>query len=68
MPFRSIKGWEESYEILERDEGAAWKLIFKLLARGMLYDSDREKPLKISGRSLVRDQELLFSDTYDDDL
>ena len=34
----------------------------------MLYDSDREKPLKISGRSLVRDQELLFSDTYDDDL
>jgi hypothetical protein len=50
--------------MLERDEGAAWKLIFKMLARGRLYDSDRDKPLRVSGASLIRDNEILFVDTF----
>lgn len=61
---RSIKDWGESYAMLEEGEGAAWKLIFKMLARGRLVDNETEKPLKISCASLIRDNELLFRDTF----
>lgn len=61
---RSIKDWNESYVMLESDEGAAWKLIFKMLARGRLVDPETSKPLKISCGSLIRDNESLFSDTF----
>jgi hypothetical protein len=49
---------------LERDDGAAWKLIFKLLAKGRLYDNDKQKPLQITGSGLVRENKDLFDDTY----
>ena len=60
----SIDNWKDSVSVLEKNEGAAWKLIFKLLAKGRLYDKDREKPLQITGNGLVRENSLLFSDTY----
>lgn len=50
--------------MLEGDEGAAWKLIFKMLARGRLVDPETSKPLKISCGGLIRDNESLFSDTF----
>lgn len=50
--------------ILEQDNGAAWKLIFKLLAGGRLYDNEKEKQLRITGNSLVRENKILFSDTF----
>ena len=50
--------------MLEDNEGAAWKLIFKMLARGRLVDPETEKPLKVSCASLIRDNEVLFSDTF----
>lgn len=50
--------------MLEKDNGAGWKLIFKLLARGRLYDENKEKPLKITGIGLVREYKSLFEDTY----
>ena len=50
--------------MLEKNEGAAWKLIFKLLAKGRLYDNEKEKPLQITGNGLVRENKILFSDTY----
>jgi hypothetical protein len=49
---------------LEKNQGAAWKLIFKLLAKGRLYDNDKEKPLPITGSGLVRENKVLFADTY----
>lgn len=64
---KSVKGWREGYEMLEANEGAAWKLVLKMLARGRLYDTDREKPLKVTGASLIRDHENLFFDTFGSD-
>lgn len=57
------RGWSEAIRILELDNGAAWRLIFTLLARGRLYDEDKEAPLRVRGRSLVRSFSVLFDDT-----
>lgn len=62
--FSSIGAYKDPVNVLERNEGAAWKLIFKLLAKGRLYDNDKEKPLQITGSGLVRENKVLFSDTY----
>jgi hypothetical protein len=62
--FSSIGAYKDSVSVLEKNEGAAWKLIFKLLAKGRLYDNDKEKPLQITGSGLVRENKVLFSDTY----
>jgi hypothetical protein len=64
MHCRSVKPWSEGFEVLELEEGAGWKLIFKMLARGRLVDPDTNKALRISGSSLVRDNEALFKDTF----
>eukprot|EP01041_Mallomonas_annulata_P000539 gene539-1032_t len=58
------KGWEDAAKVLEMDAGAGWKLIFKLLARGRLYDNDREKPIKITASGLIRDSTDVFKDTF----
>ena len=58
----SIKEWKTGVEALEMDSGAGWKLIFKLLARGRLYDEARERPLKVTGAGLVAENKALFSD------
>jgi len=60
----STPGWKDASQMLEEDEGAAWKLIFRLLARGRLASEISGKPLKITGASLVRDNGILFDDTY----
>mmetsp|Transcript_3131 Transcript_3131/g.2780 ORF Transcript_3131/g.2780 Transcript_3131/m.2780 type:complete len:423 (-) Transcript_3131:93-1361(-) len=60
----SIVEWRDAYEILERDDGAAWKLLFRMLARGSLYESDRVTPIRITGRRLIKDSINLFSDTF----
>jgi hypothetical protein len=61
---RSIDKFADAVTLLERDQGAAWKLIFKLLARGRLFDNDKDKPLKITGSRLLREHKELFVDTY----
>lgn len=60
----SISEYKDSVSVLERDGGAAWKLVFKLLAKGRLYDNEKEKPLQITGNGLVRENRALFADTY----
>ena len=60
----SIDAWKDAVVVLEKDQGAAWKLIFKLLARGRLYDEDGLKPMKITGLGLIRENKPLFADTY----
>ncbi len=50
-------------KVLEQSEGAAWRLIFKLLSRGRLYDESKQRPLKITGRGLVKEYKELFLDT-----
>lgn len=62
--YSSIDVWKDPISVLEKNQGAAWKLIFKLLAKGRLYDNDKEKPLPITGSGLVRENKLLFADTY----
>ena len=62
----SIENWKDPVSVLEENSGAAWKLIFKLLARGRLYDNEKEKPLQITGNGIVRENKLLFYDTYDE--
>jgi len=52
----SIKAWKEPYDMLEKDEGAAWKLIFNLLAKGRLRENDDlTKMVKIAPRQLIND-------------
>ena len=58
----AIKPWEESLKMLECDNGACWKLIFRLLARGKLVDPVNNLPLKITCYSLIRDNLKLFED------
>lgn len=63
----SIKPWSAPMSILQRNEGAAWRLIFKLLARGRLFDETKNKPLKVTGRGLIKEySDVLFEDTYAD--
>jgi hypothetical protein len=51
--------------MLEQDGGVGWKLILRLLARGRLFDENKENPIKISGRRLLKDfHHSLFEDTY----
>jgi hypothetical protein len=60
----SIDAWKDAVTVLERDQGAAWKLVFKLLARGRLYDDVLERPIKVTGKGLVKENKSLFADTY----
>ena len=47
-------GWEGAVSMLEADGGAGWKLIFRMLGRGSLYESDGTTKLKVSCSRLVR--------------
>lgn len=52
----NIKAWKEAYEMLEKDEGAAWKLIFTLLAKGRLRENDDpSKTIKVTPSKLLND-------------
>ncbi len=60
----STKGYEDAYSMLERDEGAGWRLLFRLLARGMLTDPKTNDTLKVTCNSLIREASGgLFKDT-----
>jgi len=58
---KGIPGWKDACFVLESDNGAAWKLIFRMLARGRLFKSDGRTKLKITCSSLIRDAESLWS-------
>lgn len=61
---QGIEPWKASNKLLEQDNGAMWKLIFKLLARGRLFDEKKNRPLIVSGKSLLSEyREQLFFDT-----
>ena len=62
---KSIPNYNDAVTVLSKDTGAAWKLIFKLLARGRLYDIEKQQQLKITGRSVVNEfKNVLFADTF----
>lgn len=44
----------DAYELLEQNTGEAWRLLFRMLARGRLVDEEG-KPLAITGRGLLRE-------------
>ena len=60
FPRRSIDSWDDGVDCLEKDNGEAWKLVFKLLARGRLYNEDRAQPMKMTGRKLIEEHKILF--------
>lgn len=59
---RETRGWEDTCGVMEADNGAAWRLIFRMLARGTLYETDGTTKMKISCRRLVRGAKGLFED------
>ncbi len=52
---RNIKEWSAAFDVLEKDNGAAWKLIFTLLAAPTMYDNDLNKPLKVTCATILKD-------------
>jgi hypothetical protein len=36
----------------------------QMLARGRLYDPDTQQPIKITGVGLVKENKVLFADTF----
>lgn len=63
---QTIEPWKASFKLLEQDEGAMWKLIFKLLSKGRLVDDKKNRSLKVSGKSLLSEyREQLFFDTHE---
>lgn len=59
---KSVKTWKEAVDILEAEGGAAWRFLFRLLARGRLADPETNAPLKITPRLLIREFKDLFKD------
>ena len=55
-----IPSFSLACEQLDKDGNAAWKLLFKLMARGRLYEDGEQK--KVSGRGFIRDAASLFAD------
>lgn len=60
---RSIKPWSEPLAVLELGNGACWKLVLRMLARGRLRDPSTNLSLKITCRTLlIENREELFKD------
>jgi len=57
-----VRGWEDAVGMLEAGDGAGWKLIFRMLARGSLYKDDGVSKLKVTCSRLVRDARDRFGD------
>jgi len=63
---QSIAPWKASFKLLEQNEGAMWKLIFKLLSRGRLVDDEKKNKVKVTGKSLLSEyRRQLFYDTHE---
>ena len=58
--FMEIPAYRIPCEVLDLQDNAGWKLFFKLMARGRLYEEGTQK--KVSGRSFIRDSARLFAD------
>ena len=58
----SIPEWSLPSEMLEANNGAGWKLILRLLARGRLTDPQTGDRLKVTPSSLIKESKLLFED------
>ena len=58
--FNSIPAYSLACEQLDLDGNEAWKLLFKLMARGRLFEAGKQK--KVSGRGFLRDAAKLFAD------
>lgn len=58
--FKEIPSYSLACEQLDKDGNEAWKLLFKLMARGRLYEAGEQK--KVSGRGFLRDAAKLFAD------
>ena len=58
--FVDIPAYRIPCEILDLEGNMGWKLLFKLMARGRLYDRGVQK--KVSGRFFIRDSAALFAD------
>ena len=50
----------DAADILERNAGEAWRLLFRLLARGRLVDEEKGRPVTITGRGLLREYRIFF--------
>jgi hypothetical protein len=48
--------------MLEVNDGLAWRLILFLLASPRLYDDDKEAPIQLTPRSILRQFKKLFED------
>ena len=57
-----LKGYSDAFILLEKDAGAGWKLIFRMLARGQLIDPDSKSKIKVTCNTLIRDGFDLFKD------
>lgn len=60
----SVGSWSTAVSLLEAQEEQAWQLVFTLLAHGQLYDPEKQRPVKVTGRRLLRQHEAFFEDTY----
>ena len=58
----SIPEWSVPSEMLEANNGAGWKLILRLLARGRLTDPETGDRLKVTPSTLIKESKLLFED------
>jgi len=52
------KYFKDAFTVLELNKGEGWKLIFFLLAKGRLYNNSKQKPLKITASSLLKNWKL----------
>ena len=57
--------WADVNMVLDSQKGAAWKLVFKMISRGRLYDDDKENQISITGRRLVANSPILFEEFSD---
>ena len=59
---KSIPEWSIPSQMLEADNGAGWKLILRLLARGRLTDPQTGERLKVTPSTLIKESKVLFED------
>lgn len=61
--FRQVPAYRDSFacKYLDENNGLAWKLIFKMLSRGRLYDDSKQKQMKISGKRFIKSHQELFN-------
>ena len=64
---KGTRGWKDAAGILDRSGGAAWKMVFFLLARGRLYENDGSSPIRVTAGAILREHRALFAETIEDE-